>query len=177
MLRMRATVPLRMRPVPPPSGQVGARYEGRSLCAKAKGLRGTTGVRQSPLLKPLSGRYALPQVVASKPSLHRSASLVELELYFSSRTAAFNFLTLNVNGIRDPIKHAGLLQWLGHLSCDFVCLQETYLTDAAEATSWFSSSGFLAFRAPGTAHSRRQVLLIVLMFLLSTLGLNLKDAF
>ena len=59
MLRMKATVPLRMRPVPPPSGQVGARYEGRSLCAKAKGLRGTTGVRQSPLLKPMSGRYAL----------------------------------------------------------------------------------------------------------------------
>ena len=50
---MRATVPLRMRPVPPPSGQVGARYEGRSLLAKAKGLRGTTGVRQSPLLKNL----------------------------------------------------------------------------------------------------------------------------
>ena len=69
-----------MRPVPPPSGQVGGRYEGRSLCAKAKGLHGTTGVRQSPLLKPLSGKYALPQVVASKPSLRRSASLVELDL-------------------------------------------------------------------------------------------------
>ena len=69
-----------MRPVPPPSGQVGARYEGRSVCAKAKGLRGTTSVRQSPLLKPLSGRYAVPLVVASKPSLHRSASLVELHL-------------------------------------------------------------------------------------------------
>ena len=80
MLRMRATVPLRMRPVPPPSVQVGARYEGCSLCAKAKGLRGTTGVRQSPLLKPLSSWYALPQVVASKPSLHRSASLVVLDL-------------------------------------------------------------------------------------------------
>ena len=68
-------------------------------------------------------------------------------------------MTLYVNGIRDPIKHAGLLQWLSHLSCDFVCLQETHLTDAAEATSWFSSSGFLAFTAPGTAHSRSQVLL------------------
>ena len=67
-------------------------------------------------------------------------------------------MTLNVNGIRDPIKHAGLLQWLSHLSCDFVCLQEAHLTDAAEAASWFSS-GFLAFTAPGTAHSRGQVLL------------------
>ena len=32
------------------------------------------------LLKRLSGRHALPQVVASKPSLRRSASLVELYL-------------------------------------------------------------------------------------------------
>lgn len=68
-------------------------------------------------------------------------------------------MTLNVNGICDPIKHAGLLQWLGHLSCDFVCLQETHLTDAAEATSWFSSSGFLAFTGPGTGHPCGQVLL------------------
>lgn len=67
-------------------------------------------------------------------------------------------MTLNVNEIRDPIKHAGLLQWLSHLSCDFVCLQEAHLADAAEAASWFSSSGFLAFTAPGTAHSRGQVL-------------------
>ena len=32
------------------------------------------------LQKPLSGRHTLPQVVASKPSLRRSASLVELYL-------------------------------------------------------------------------------------------------
>ena len=34
----------------PPSGQVGSRYEERSLCAKAKSSRGTASVRQSPLL-------------------------------------------------------------------------------------------------------------------------------
>ena len=68
-------------------------------------------------------------------------------------------MTLNVNGIRDPIKGACLLPWLSQLSCDFVCLQETHVTDAAEATLWFSSSGFLAVTAPGTAHSRSQVLL------------------
>lgn len=33
--------------LPPPSGQVGARYEECSLCAKAKVSRRTTGVRQS----------------------------------------------------------------------------------------------------------------------------------
>ena len=40
-----------------------------------------------------------------------------------------------------------------------MCLQETYVTDAAEATSWFSSSGFLTVTAPGAAYSRDQVLL------------------
>ena len=69
--------------LPPPSGQVGSRYEGRSLCAKARGSLGTAIVRQFPLLKPLSGKHVLPQVVASKPKgsgLRRSASLVELYL-------------------------------------------------------------------------------------------------
>ena len=31
----------------------------------------------------------------------------------------------NGNGIRDPIKRAGLLQWLSHLSCDFVCPRDS----------------------------------------------------
>jgi len=74
-------------------------------------------------------------------------------------TVAFNFLTLNDNGIRDPIKRTGLLQWLSQLSCDFVCVQETHVTDTAEAASWFSSSGFLTVTVSGTAHFRGQVLL------------------
>ena len=66
---------------PPPPGQVGSCYEGRSLCAKAKGSRGAASVRQSPLLKPLSGKHVLPQAVSSKPKgLRRSASLEELIL-------------------------------------------------------------------------------------------------
>jgi len=68
------------------SGQVGSPYEGRSLCSKAKGSRGTASVRHSPLLKPLSGKHVLPQVVASKPKgsgLPRSASLAGLDLEFS----------------------------------------------------------------------------------------------
>ena len=69
--------------LPPPPGQVGSSYEGRSLCAKAKGSRGAASVRQSPLLKPLSGKHVLPQTVANKPKgsgLRRSASLEELFL-------------------------------------------------------------------------------------------------
>ena len=40
-----------------------------------------------------------------------------------------------------------------------MCVQETHVTDAAEASSWFSSSGFLTVTVPGTAHSRGQVLM------------------
>ena len=39
------------------------------------------------------------------------------------------------------------------------CVQETHVTDAAEASSWFSSSGFLTVTVPGIAQSRGQVLL------------------
>ena len=39
-----------------------------------------------------------------------------------------------------------------------MCLQETHVTDAAEASLWFSSSGFLTVTAPGTVHSCGQVL-------------------
>ena len=63
------------------SGQVAFHYEGRSLCAK--GSRGTASLRQSPLLKPLSARHVLWQVVASKPKgsgLRRRTSLAELAL-------------------------------------------------------------------------------------------------
>ena len=69
--------------VPPPSGQVGSRYEGQSLCAKAKGLCGAASVRQSPLLKSLSGGHVLPQNVASKAKgsgFRHIASLEELDL-------------------------------------------------------------------------------------------------
>ena len=40
-----------------------------------------------------------------------------------------------------------------------MCVQETHVTVVAEASSWFSSSGFLTVTVPGTAHSRGQVLL------------------
>ena len=64
------------------------------------------------ILKPLSGKHVLTRVVAIKPKgsgLRRSASLAEFDLYSPPPppTVAFNFLTLNVNGILDPIKRAG----------------------------------------------------------------------
>ena len=67
------------------------------------------------------------------------------------------FLTLNVNGLRDTNKHAGLLQWLSHLALDFVCLQETHIVSADECNRWFSSFGYLCLASPGSVHSRGSV--------------------
>ena len=148
---------------------------------KPKVRVGPASVHQSPLLKPLSGKHVLPQVVASKPKgsgLRRSTSLAELEMQFSpTPTVAFNFLTLNVNGIGDPIKRAGLLKWLSHLSCDFVCLQETHVIDAAEATSWFSSSGFSLLQPLVLFTLMARSFCTAPAFHLSTRRWNLRDVF
>ena len=69
------------------------------------------------------------------------------------------FLSLNVNGLRDPNKRVGLLQWLSHLSLDFVCLQETHILHVDEGKVWFSSYGFSCLVSPGTAHSCGSVIL------------------
>lgn len=70
-----------------------------------------------------------------------------------------SFLSLNVNGLRDANKRAGLLEWLSHLVLDFVCLQETHVVSSEECNSWFSPFGFLCLASPGLIHSRGSVLL------------------
>ena len=69
------------------------------------------------------------------------------------------FLTLNVNGLRDPNKRMSFLQWLTRVSADFICLQETHVTSDSECSSWFSSLGFSTLCSPGSSHSCGTVLL------------------
>ena len=69
------------------------------------------------------------------------------------------FLFLNVNGLRDINKHVGLLQWLSHLSLEFVCLQETHILSADEGKICFSAYAFSCLVSPGTAHSCGSVIL------------------
>lgn len=80
-----------------------------------------------------------------------------MEMILSSTMVAF--LSLNVNGLRDVNKRIGLLQWLSHLSLDFVCLQETHILSVAEGKIWFSAYGFSCLVSPGTAHSCGSVIL------------------
>ena len=78
-----------------------------------------------------------------------------------------SFITLNVNGLRDPNKRMSFLQWLSNLSVDFVCLQETHILSCAECESWFSSYGFMTVASPGSVHSCGIVILYCPKFELS----------
>ena len=72
---------------------------------------------------------------------------------------AFQLVTLNANGLRDVNKRMSFLQWLSHLSVDFVCLQEVHVLSANEANTWFSSYGWSSVVSPGSQHSCGTVLL------------------
>ena len=68
------------------------------------------------------------------------------------------FISVNVNGIRDANKRLSFLQWLSHLSADFVCLQECHVTSCAESSAWFAPYDFQAVSSPGSSHSCGTVL-------------------
>ena len=69
--------------------------------------------------------------------------------------AALSLISLNVNGVRDSSKRAGLVQWLRSLSVvpDIICLQETHCVSLDECRIWFSSSGYLFAVSRGSVKS------------------------
>ena len=105
--------------LPLPSGQFGSRYEGVAFPLKPKVSVGLL-VFVSPrfLSLCLGSTFRRRLLLPSQKGLVFAVVLPLLSLICSSLppppptlpTVAFNFLTLSVNGIRDPIKRAGLLQ-------------------------------------------------------------------
>ena len=89
---------------------------------------------------------------------------------------ALSIIQLNTNGIRNPDKRAGLLQWLRSLSVvpDVVCLQEAHRVSEVECQSWFRSSGFLSVVSPGSQKSC--VFIILFRPCLSLLNFSPDDA-
>ena len=68
---------------------------------------------------------------------------------------AVSSIQLNINGVRNSDKRAGLLQWLRSLSVvpDVVCLQEAHCVSDVKCQSWFRSSGFHSVVPPGSQKS------------------------
>ena len=49
------------------------------------------------------------------------------------------FITINVNGLRDPVKRSSFCHWLSCLGPDVVCIQELHCVSEVEVGSWFPS--------------------------------------
>lgn len=67
---------------------------------------------------------------------------------------ALSLITLNVNGLRDVDKCAGVVHWLQSLPSpvDVVCLQETHCTSVEECPRWFSTMGLSCVASFGSSH-------------------------
>ena len=67
---------------------------------------------------------------------------------------ALSIISINVNGLRDPDKRAGLIQWLHALPRLMlsVCKNVIVFT-MEECTLWFPSSGLFCAVSPGSNHS------------------------
>ena len=71
---------------------------------------------------------------------------------------ALSVASINANGLRNDNKRLAFLQWLSHLSFDFVCLQATHVLSDFEAQTWFSSYGFISLASSGTVVLYRPVI-------------------
>ena len=76
-------------------------------------------------------------------------------MFVSPTIMAVQIISLNINGIRNSDRRAGLLQWLRSLAVvpDVVCLQEAHCVSDVECQSWFRSSGFQSVVSPGSQKS------------------------
>ena len=71
----------------------------------------------------------------------------------------FNFMTLNVQGLRNVRNRQTLFSWLNCAKPDFICLQETHPTSEAEYQTWVTSETnnqnnmqhYLLHSSPGSA--------------------------
>ena len=80
-----------------------------------------------------------------------------------------NFLTLNINGLRDQVKREALLLWFSSMapSLDIICIQETHSTSDAELLSWFNGSPYSCIGSHLSNHSAGVCILFKPCFVLS----------
>ena len=81
--------------------------------------------------------------------------LIVFFLFMIASSSVFNsplsVLSFIVDGLRDSLKRAALLQWLHAApSVDVVCLQEVHCVSESECQFWSRSSGFSSCVSPGS---------------------------
>ena len=68
--------------------------------------------------------------------------------------ADLNIITLNVNGITQPVKRQKIFDYLRTLRADIICLQETHGHDNHATKQWSQEWGRTDYWSAGTAHGR-----------------------
>ena len=127
-------------------------------------VRKQKGVRKTPAPALLAANPRASQSSIFMPSLSRGPQACRGRV--GSPCQAFmralflllmplSLISINVNGLRDGNKRAGLLQFLRCLPNppDVVCLQEVHCVSKAEGCDWFRSSGFSVLALPCSPRS------------------------
>ena len=70
-----------------------------------------------------------------------------------------SLLSININGLRDPVKRAAFVRWIHSLNSDLCCIQESHSVSDVELTSWFSASGYTAIASHGSTKSSGVIIL------------------
>jgi exonuclease III len=65
----------------------------------------------------------------------------------------YNFITINVRGLRNPKKRKSTFTWLKRYNCHFAFLQEVYCNDN-DISNWEKEWGGTLYANHGTHHSR-----------------------
>ena len=65
----------------------------------------------------------------------------------------FNVMTLNVRGLRNPVKRRSIFCFLKDQNCEAYLLQETY-SELSDESIWRSEWGGVIFFSHGSTHSK-----------------------
>lgn len=66
---------------------------------------------------------------------------------------ATQILTLNVQGLRNPVHLDSFKQWLQCFKPELVCVQETHAISIVEFSSWFANTQYKCVSSPGSNRS------------------------
>ena len=82
----------------------------------------------------------------------RPSELMLMNFHFFIWIQMFNLVSLNINGLNDPLKGTALIDWVKCLKADIVCLQETRASSHESIRKWFANSGY---RIASSCHTNK----------------------
>ena len=141
--------------------------------------RSTSGHSSSASRTASNGEHLLPSSIGYEPKSPRCSGGSKKQWFVSPTIMEVQIISINVNGIQNSDRRAGLLQWLRPLAIlpDVVCLQEAHCVSDVKCHSWFRSSRFQSVVSPGSQKSCGYVILFRPSLLLVNFSSNDADRF